>query len=132
MIGRRVLRIILLAAAFVVATLAVGWWGVPIVAVAWGIIDRGARGSGVMSGAAAMLAWAALLGWFALRAPIGRLAETLGGVMGAPGPALVALTLIFPAALAWAAARTAAGVAGVLTRRESSPRRDVPAHQQPG
>lgn len=119
MIARMALRLLFLSAAFVVATLLIGWWGVAAVAVAWGIIGRETRGAGILAGAGAFLGWALLLAWSASSGPIGKLAATLSGIMGAPAAALFALSLVFPAALAWAGARTAAGIAALATSRES-------------
>lgn len=119
MIGRLALRLLLLCAAFVVATLLLGWWGVALLAVAWGVTARDTRGAGLVAGAAAMLAWAGLLAWTALHGPATALAATLGGIMGAPGFAFIVLSLIFPAALAWAGARASAGTAAAFTSRGS-------------
>lgn len=119
MIVRLAARVVLLAAAFIVATLLFGWWGVAHVAIVWGILARDTRGAGVVSGVSAMAAWAALLAWSATGGPVSHLATTLGGIMGAPGLAFIALALVFPAALAWAGARTAAGIAEVVTSRGS-------------
>lgn len=117
--GRTVLRLVLLGAAFALATLLFGWWGVPAVGTAWGAISWRARSAGVVAAIAALGGWGAILAWSASRGPAGALADTLGAIMGAPGAAIVALTLVFAAALAWAAARTAAGVAAILTSRGS-------------
>ena len=119
MIARLALRLLLLSAAFVVATLLFGWWGIALVAVAWGMVARNTPGAGLLAGAGAMLAWAALLAWSAFEGPVGRLAATLGGIMGAPGAAFIALSLIFPAALAWAGARASAGLVSAATSHES-------------
>ena len=120
MIGRHAFRLLLLSAAFALATLLFGWWGIALVAVAWGIVARESRGTGLVSSLGALLAWAALLAWSALEGPVGRLAATLGGILGAPGLALIALSLLFPAALAWAGARAAAGVAASVTTSRGS------------
>lgn len=117
--ARIALRIALLSAAFAVATLLFGWWGVPVVAIAWGTIAWRTRGTGLVAALAAIIAWAGLLGWSALRGPVGELASTLGSVMGAPGVAIVGLTLVFPAALAWAGARLSAGITAIVTARGS-------------
>ena len=117
--GRTVLRLILLGAAFTLATLLFGWWGVPLVGIAWGAIAWRARSAGVVAAIAALGGWGAILAWSASRGPVSGLADTLGAIMGAPGVAILALTLVFPAVLAWAAARTATGVAALLTSRGS-------------
>lgn len=117
--ARTALRIALLAAAFAVATLLFGWWGVPIVAIAWGAIAWRTRGSGLIAALAAVIAWTVFLAWSASRGPVGELASTLGAIMGAPGVAIVGLTLLFAAALAWAGGRMAAGIAAIVTARGS-------------
>ena len=117
--ARIALRLVLLSVAFVIATLLVGWWGVAIVAVVWGVIGREARGAGIVAGTSALVAWALLLAWSFARGPAGELAATLGGIMGTPASAFIALSLVFPAALAWAGARAAAGAAALVNPRES-------------
>jgi hypothetical protein len=56
-----------------------------------------------MAGSA--LGWAALLGWTAWHAPVVPLAHRISGVFQLPAWGLLALTLLFPALLAGAAAR---------------------------
>jgi hypothetical protein len=58
------------------------------------------------------VALAAALGWlvllvFDVLAGIARLGSLLAGIMGLPAPALFAVTLLFPALLAWSAASVA-------------------------
>jgi hypothetical protein len=106
----RFLSILLLAAALAVGTFVFGWWTVPVIALAWGLIaGRLPRAAGYAA-IAAVLAWGALL---ALDAAGGRLFP-LGALFGAiahlPGAVFLALTLIFPAVLAWSAAALGAGV----------------------
>ena len=55
--------------------------------------------------AGAVLGWAALLGWTAWHAPVMPLAQRVGAVFQLPSWGLLALTLLFPALLAGAAAR---------------------------
>ena len=113
------LRVVQLSTAFAVATLLFGWWGIAAVAVAWGIIGREGRGAGILAAVSALLAWASLLVWSSGNGAVGTLASTLGGIMGAPGVAFIVLSLAFPAALAWAGARAAAGLAALATSRGS-------------
>lgn len=117
MTGRLALRVTLLAIAFALATILFGWWGVPLVAVIWGLVAHATPGPGATSAAAAAVAWAALLGWTALSGDVAALAGILGGIMQAPGAALVALTILFPAAVAWAGARMASGSMTLLRAR---------------
>lgn len=117
MTSRFLLRLVLLALAFVIATVLVGWWGVPLTGAAWGLLARLAPRCALVASAAALLAWGGLLVWGAVRAPLAPLASTVGGALGVPGAALVLLTLAFAAMLAWAAARTAAGLADEVIPR---------------
>lgn len=77
-----------------------GWWAVPILA----LIAGAAAIRPVFVAGAASLSWALLLVLDAAQGPFNRILSMLGGVMGLPGIALVILTLLFPALLAWAAA----------------------------
>jgi hypothetical protein len=100
---RTLARLLLLALAFALATIALGWWAVPLVAAAWALVRRGEPAS-ASAAAGAAIGWAALLAWIALRGPLVPLASQLGGVMGIPAVVLPAVTLFYPAVLAWSAA----------------------------
>jgi hypothetical protein len=101
----------LLAAALALATLVFGWWGVPLTAALWGALVRGRPGAAGAAAVGAAGAWGALLARAALAAPpTASLAATLGGLLRVPAPALLAVTLLYPALLAWGAA-TVAGAA---------------------
>lgn len=104
MMLRALVRILLLAAAFALATVGFGWWTVALVAALWGIIARGLRSGAFVAAVAAMLGWGALLAWGAVHGPVVELAVKLAAVMQIPPAALVLATLIFPALLAWSAA----------------------------
>ncbi len=115
------MRLVLLTLAFALATVAIGWWGVPLVGLVWGGMSgrrpggrRKASGSRAswFAGLAAAVAWGVLVGWLALRAPVADLARILADVTRVPAPGLVVITLLLPAALAWSAAEI-----GVLARR---------------
>ena len=98
----RASRFVIIALAMAVGTWLIGWTAVPVLALVAGI----AR---VRPG---LIAFAAALGWLLLFlidaiAGITRLSAILGGVMGLPAPAIVAVTLAFPALLAWSAASVA-------------------------
>ncbi len=111
------LRVVLLALAFAIATVLIGWWGVPLTGAAWGVLGRLAPRSALVASASAVLAWSGLLLWGAARAPVASLASTVGGALGVPGAALVVLTLAFAAIVAWSAARAAAGLADEFAGR---------------
>jgi hypothetical protein len=95
----------MLAAACAIATVVLGWWSVPVVAVAWALVRRGAPSTSSLAAVAAALAWGALLASVAARGPFGTLATQLAGVMALPTVVLPLVTLIFPALLAWSAAQ---------------------------
>ncbi|MCC7194789.1 MAG: hypothetical protein IT356_04460 [Gemmatimonadaceae bacterium] len=120
------LRTVLVAAAFVFATL-VSWWAVPLAAAAFGAMTRRDRGGPVVTGVAAILAWAALLVWDAWQGPVGVMASTLGGVLRMRPVGVYGLTLAFPGLLAVCAAIVARAVADMLAQRPSPPA-EVPAH----
>lgn len=106
-------RFVLLAAAYAVATYAVGWWAVPLVAVVYAAITRAQHGSAILSGFAAILGWGALLAITASQGPVGTLAAELGGVLHLRPVAVYAVTLAFPGLLAVSAAVVGRAVASL-------------------
>lgn len=107
----QLVRLVLLAAAFAIATFVLGWWAVPLVAAIYAAATTAQRGSAVVSGIAAMLAWGALLAITAAQGPVGTLATELGGVLKLKPFAVYAVTLAFPGLLAVSAAVVARAVA---------------------
>ena len=119
-----------LAGLVAVGTVFGGWWAVPLVGFASGVLGRIARPV-LTAGVAGVLGWGALLGWLALAGPLGELAWLLGGVMHLPGVAVGAATLGLAALLAGAAAAVGAEVRfGVSGRRGAASR--VPGLGQSG
>ena len=112
---RTVTRILLLAAAFALGTWILGWWAVPLLGVAWGFLRRG-HPRFVSAFAAAAVAWIALLAFDAASGSLGRLLTVMGGIFSIPGPALLAVTVLYAALLAGCAAQ----VAGSSSLRASS------------
>ena len=104
MTTRTVLRAGVVGLAMAVATLALGWPGVPLTGAAWGVLARGAPGTGAAAALGGVLGWGALLLWDAARGPLPSLAASLGVSLGVPAWAPVLVTLLLPAALAWGAA----------------------------
>lgn len=100
---RNVVRYVLLAEAFAVATYGLGWWSVPIIAAIWSLASLDPRRAKVAA-LCAMGGWATLLALDFMKGPVGTMAAQLGGVMQVPSIALYILTLVFPALLAWSAA----------------------------
>jgi hypothetical protein len=120
---RPLVRLILLTLIFAIATRIGGWWGVPVVAAAWGVVSLG---DGLGAAVAACLAWAALLVRDAAFGPFGDLAATLGALFHASPALVIALTLFFPMLLAWSAAVVGGAVSGAISgagrsRATSSP-----------
>lgn len=113
---RNLLRILLLAAAFVLGTWAFGWWAVPAGALFWGLINPAGRRVAVRAALAASLGWALLLVVPALLgAPVLHFGAELAQSMAVPAWALVAAELIFPFVVAWGAATLGVAVRGGAT-----------------
>jgi hypothetical protein len=100
---RSLVKVLLLAESFAVATYALGWWTVPVIAALWALLSRDDKPARVAAFCAA-LGWGTLLVLDAVKGPVAEMATRLGGVMGIPAFALLLLTLVFPALLAWSAA----------------------------
>ena len=102
-------RLVLLTAACIAGTAALGWWAVPVIGAAWGLVGRGTARPILTVATAALLAWAVLLIWSALSGPVASLAATLGAIAGVPGAVFVILTLALPFGLAGCAAAVTGG-----------------------
>ena len=100
---RFALRVLLLALSFAMGTWILGWWSVPLFAAIAGVMARQVRHQGTAAALAAAIAWAALLGWSSTKGSVWELSRIAGGAMGISGAALILVTLLFPAALAWLA-----------------------------
>ncbi|MFN2602037.1 MAG: hypothetical protein ABR582_04675 [Gemmatimonadaceae bacterium] len=103
MMLRAVVKFLLLSEAFAVATYAVGWWAIPLVALVCGLVMNREGRPIYYSTICAAAGWLSLLLLDAARGPLGELAARFGGVMGFSPVALFVTTLIFPALLAWSA-----------------------------
>lgn len=101
---RPALRILLLGAAFGIATLLFGWWTVPLLGAIWGAIQgpwlRAARDAGL----AALLGWGMLLISTTARGPTGELARRIGAVFHVPGWIMLLASLLFATLVAASAA----------------------------
>jgi len=94
-------RIALLALAFAMMTLAVGWWGVAVVGVLWGWWSGRTPSRPILHAAiAAVLGWAGWLGVTAARGELVALADRLGTVLGQPAVLPLGATLGIAAVLA--------------------------------
>lgn len=96
--------VLVLAAAFALGTVVVGWWAVPVLgALAGALLGARAR-PGRWAALAAAVAWIGILAFAAAEGPVGTLARRLAGAMQLPVWGLYAVTLLFPALLAGTAA----------------------------
>src|SRR5687767_10236673 len=98
-------RIALLSLAFAIGTAIAGWWAVPVLAIVWGLLERGSHRPAVAAALAAVLGWGLLLVWSAASGRFAPLVTAVGGIAQVPGVALLILTFAFSGALAWSAAR---------------------------
>lgn len=98
--------IVLLVSAVATAamTWVVGWWGVVLAAIVVGAVQWRRRGIAWLTALSAVAAWSALLVFDAASGRFGALSGALAGVMRVPAAALVVVTLLFAALLAWGAA----------------------------
>ena len=96
----------LLATALAVAALTwlLGWWGVVVAALIAGVLLRRRPGAAWLVAFAAMVGWGALIVVDMLGGRFSTLAASISGVMRVPVPALLVVTLLFGALLAWSAA----------------------------
>ncbi len=112
-----------LVLAFFLATWLV-WWAVPAVALLWGGLRPAVKRPAFAAAVAAGAAWAMWLvvDGFAGGSALTTLATRLGGVLSLPAYGLFALTVIFPALLAWSATALAGGIADVFSPRSGDTR----------
>jgi hypothetical protein len=114
-----VVKGVLLAEAFAVATFGLGWWTVPLIAAAYALASTNPNRARI-AGLCALGGWATLLLLDAAKGPVGAMATRLGGVMSLPPAVLWILTLVFPALLAWSAAKLMPSLRGSAQRASSS------------
>ena len=107
--ARRPLTVACLVLAMLAATWIAGWWGVALVAAAWGW-----RGRALDAAIAAFVAWVALLAFAGGSGALLPFARRLGGIFSLPGWALLIITPLFAGLLAW-------GSAALLESRRPSP-----------
>lgn len=111
----RVLTIV--AVILVGATWIAGWWGVPLVAAVVGVLLCARRGIAGLVALAAVIAWSLLILVDATSGRFGALARVVGGTLTLPAGALLAVTLLFAALLAWSAAAVGVEIGRVTRRR---------------
>jgi hypothetical protein len=97
---RNVFNVLLAAALTALLTQAVGWLGLLVVAMLWGVLQKDLSSSPIQAGLGAALGWLLLLVQNDPRAFYG-FARILSGALGIPAAALVFVTLLLPFALTW-------------------------------
>lgn len=97
---RSVLVVLVAGVGFGAGTVLAGWWALPVLAALLALVRLPAW----QAASAALLAWMALLLRNAAAAPLLPYADRLGGLFGFPGFAILLMTLLFAALLAWSAA----------------------------
>lgn len=103
-VDSRPFGVALLMLAMIAATWIASWWGLALVAAVWGW-----RGRALDAAIAAFVAWVALLAWTASTGALMPFAARLGGIFSVPPWAMVAVTPLFAALLAWGTAALWAG-----------------------
>jgi hypothetical protein len=112
--------LLLCAIATAATTWVVGWWGVVLAALLVGAVQYRRRGVEWLAALGAVVAWSALLLLDVASGRFGALATVLGGVMRLPAGAIVAVTLLFAALLAWSSAVVGSEL-GRTTRSAAAP-----------
>jgi hypothetical protein len=109
---------LLVAGSMAGLTWLLGWWGVAVAALILGFVFRHEDGRAWWVALGASEGWAILLVIDMVAGPLGRVESTLGGAMRIPGPALLLLTLLFPALLGWSGAAVASEIGRRVSRRK--------------
>lgn len=126
---RSTVKFLLLTEAFAVTTYAFGWWAVPLLAFAWAAFVH-TRRPVLFATVCAASAWAAMLLNDAARGPVNTVGDRFGGVLGIPSIALIGITILFAALLAWSASCVGAAVRKPLFNKVLQSEEPVPAETQ--
>lgn len=111
------IRVLTIVAAILAATTWVaGWWGVPLVAAVVGALLCTRRGIAGLTALAAVIAWSVLILVDGASGRFGALAGLVGGTLQLPAGALLTVTLLFAALLAWSAAALGVEIGRVRRR----------------
>jgi hypothetical protein len=97
-------RYSLLTVAFALATRALGWWSVPIVAGCWAYRDGGRRRTPWEAGLGAIFGWALIIVWTDTIAPLSELLRRVSALLDVPPILFLSATLLYGGILAWSAA----------------------------
>jgi len=114
----RILYHLLIAVCMAGLTWILGWWGVAVGAIILGVVFRSEGGHAWRVALGASEGWAILLVADMLFGPLAHVATTVGGAMSIPGPALLLVTLLFPALIGWSGAALAGEVAMAVIPHE--------------
>jgi hypothetical protein len=91
----------LLAVAFALGCIALGWWSAALIGVLWGWrVRHRRRHSALIAGIGAAIGWSILLGWTALVGEAGALLATMASVFGVPGFLIPGVTVTIGSVLA--------------------------------
>lgn len=123
---RNIVKFLLISELFAVTTFGLGWLSVPIVAAIIGLIMGRNRDGVTWATWCAAAGWVELLAVAAARAPVGEVANRLGGVFHIAAAFLLALTIAFAALLAWCGATLGTIVRGRQPSRVNSSVRQEP------
>ena len=104
------LKILLLGSAFALGTIVIGWWAVPVLGAAWGLVGPNRKRAPLFAAVSAGWGWVLLLLWTAWQGPLLTLADRAAGVIGVGGARLLGITVAFSLVLAWAAAVVTSGM----------------------
>ena len=96
-----ILRMLIIAFVIALGTVLAGWWMVPVVGIAYGLVARGTRRPALLAAAGGALAWGGYLAIAAIGdAPVTSFGAALASAVQLPVWAPIVATLIFPALLA--------------------------------
>jgi len=111
------IRVLTIVAVILVAmTWIAGWWGVPLVAAVVGAVLCARRGIAGLTALAAVIAWSVLILVDGASGRFGALAGVVAGTLQLPAGALLMVTLLFAALLAWSAAAVGVEIGRVRRR----------------
>ncbi|MEP6990350.1 MAG: hypothetical protein ABJA80_05405 [bacterium] len=113
--------VLIVALASAGATWILGWWGVAVVAVLAGVVQRANGGTPWRVALGCAAGWAMLLALDAVGGRFGRLTSVVAGVVAIPAVALLIAALLFPALIGWSGAT----VGALLSQRRAAPDRSV-------
>ena len=99
-------RILLLGVAVAIGTWILGWWAVPLLGAAWGILRRG-QPRFWTAAFGGIVGWWLLMLYNATQGSVAGMATLMGDIFRIGGWGMVALMYVFPALLAGCAAQVA-------------------------